>query len=375
MKLKLTTKSQIEKRPAGTTAAMLLQMKITTSCPNFAKPNVLATPAVGYPLIFKTFLPFYKVIFVVHHKYTKMQMNEISTKLLNDDAVGWIEKLRHAMIITDKGKGTVKSYVAEMILLFKYYNNKVVADIVQADIEQYLLYIKSVHKVGRAKCRSVASACAFFYKQVIKMPYVLPSALYPQKQFILPNIMSQQEVKKLFAAPLSLKEYCVIGLLYGSGLRISEVTALRIADIDSSARRIKIVQAKGGKDRYTLLGATLLEKLRAYYVAANRPQEFLFTSAQTGKAFHPRSMQLVVTGAMNKAGFTKQHYTAHTLRHSFATHMLDNGSNIHVIKTLLGHSQLSTTMIYLHLQQHTQYGIVSPMDKLLGGSHATTITS
>jgi len=83
-------------------------------------------------------------------------------------------------------------------------------------------------------------------------------------------------------------------------------------------------------------------------------------------------MQLVVTGAMEKAGFTQKGYTSHTLRHSFATHMLDNGSNIHVIKTLLGHSKLETTMVYLHLQQHTQFGIVSPLDKLLGGGHATT---
>jgi site-specific recombinase XerD len=196
--------------------------------------------------------------------------------------------------------------------------------------------------------------------------------LYPQKQFILPNIMSQQEVAQLFAAPLSLKEYCVIGLLYGSGLRISEVAALRIQDIDSAAKRIKVVQGKGAKDRFTLLAGNLLDKLRQYYVAAKRPKEYLFTSPQTGRAFHPRSMQLVVSGAMQKAGFTPKGYTAHTLRHSFATHMLDNGSNIHVIKTLLGHSQLSTTMVYLHLQQHTQYGIVSPMDKLLNHSDGTT---
>ena len=203
------------------------------------------------------------------------------------------------------------------------------------------------------------------------MPYILPSALYPQKQFILPNIMSQQQVAQLFAAPLTLKEYCVIGLLYGSGLRISEVAALCIQDIDSPAKRIKVVQGKGAKDRFTLLADSLLEKLRLYYVAAKRPKEFLFTSPKTGKAFHPRSMQLVVTGAMKKAGFAANGFTSHTLRHSFATHMLDNGSNIHVIKTLLGHSKLETTMVYLHLQQHTQFGIVSPLDKLLGGTHGT----
>jgi integrase/recombinase XerD len=114
-----------------------------------------------------------------------------------------------------------------------------------------------------------------------------------------------------------------------------------------------------------------LDKLRQYYVAAKRPQQFLFTSPQTKKAFHPRSMQLVVTGAMQKAGFATNGFTSHTLRHSFATHMLDNGSNIHVIKTLLGHTRLETTMVYLHLQQHTQFGIVSPLDKLLGGTHGT----
>ena len=98
-------------------------------------------------------------------------------------------------------------------MLFKYHNDKSVDAIVQGDIEQYIVSIKTVHQVGRAKCRSVGSACAFFFKQVIKKTYVLPSALYPQKQFMLPNIMSQQEVTQLFAAPLSLKEYCVIGLL------------------------------------------------------------------------------------------------------------------------------------------------------------------
>ena len=155
-----------------------------------------------------------------------MNTNEISAKQLNADAQSWVEKLRQVMLIQDKVKGTVKSYTAEMILLFKYYNGKTVETITGSEIEQYIVYIKTVHQVGRAKCRSVASTCSFFYKQVIKTPYVLPSALYPQKQFILPNILSQQEVTTLFAAGLNLKEYCVIGLLYGSGLRISEVTHL-----------------------------------------------------------------------------------------------------------------------------------------------------
>lgn len=241
-----------------------------------------------------------------------MQTNDISAKLLNADAQSWIDKPCQVLLIQDKGKGIVKNYTAELILLFKYYNGKTVADITADDIQQYILYIKTVHLVDRAKCRSMASACAFFYKQIIKIPYALPSALYPQKEFILPNIMSQQEVTQLFAAPLTLRKYCVIGLLYGSGLRISEVAVLRIPDIESAAKRIKVVQGNGAKDRYTLLAANLADKLRQYYVAAKRPPQYLFTSAQTGKAAHPRSMQLVVTEAMNKAGFIQKGYTSHT---------------------------------------------------------------
>ena len=138
-----------------------------------------------------------------------MKQHEISIKTLNVDAVDWLEKLRQVLLIQDKGKGTVKNYTAEMMLLFKYYNSKTVDTITQDDIQQYIVFIKTVHQVGRAKCRSVASACAFFYKQVINMPYILPSALYPQKQFILPNIMSQQEVTQLFAAPLTLTQIAV----------------------------------------------------------------------------------------------------------------------------------------------------------------------
>lgn len=236
-----------------------------------------------------------------------MKQHEISIKTLNGDAIHWVEKLRQVLLIQDKGKCTVKNYTAEMMLLFKYCNSKTVDTITQEDIQQYIVYIKTVHQVGRAKCRSVASACAFFYKQVIQMPYVLPSALYPQKQFILPNIMSQQEVAQLFAAPLTLKEYCVTGLLYGSGLRISEVAALCISDIESAAKRIKVVQGKGAKDRYTLLDGNLLDKLRQYYVAAKRPQQFLFTSPQTGKAFHPRKNRLLVySSCSNYAGEYKE---------------------------------------------------------------------
>jgi site-specific recombinase XerD len=297
-----------------------------------------------------------------------MKGNTISVKPLHESGQLWLAKTLQLLKVQEYGKGSVRNYMQELTLLFKHYNDLQVEALRQEHIERYLVFIKENHKVGRAKCRSVAQACSFFFKKVMPVSYIVPSNLYPKKQFKLPNIMTEMEVEKLFQASLSLQERCVLGLLYGCGMRISEVSSLKITDIDSANKRIKVEQGKGGKDRFTLLPPTLLEHLRQYYVAVGKPKEYLFTSPQTKRALHVRSMQVVVNSAMVKAGFESGRFTAHTLLHSFATHMLNQGNNIHVIKTLLGHSKLETTMIYLHLQHHTQMGIVSPLEKLGNGT-------
>ena len=304
-----------------------------------------------------------------------MKGNTISQKPLNASGSFWLEKTLQLLKVQEYGKGSIRNYMQELTLLFKHYNTMQVEDLRQQHIERYLIFIKENHKVGRAKCRSVAQACSFFFKKVMPVGYIVPSNLYPKKQFKLPNIMTEMEVEKLFQAPLNLQEQCVIGLLYGCGMRISEVCNLKITDIDSANKRIKVEQGKGGKDRFTLLPPTLLEQLRHYFIRAGKPKEYLFTSTQTKRALHSlprpigvRSMQVVVNKAMMKAGFESGRFTAHTLRHSFATHLLNQGNNIHVIKTLLGHSKLETTMIYLHLQHHTQMGIVSPLERLSDGA-------
>lgn len=299
-----------------------------------------------------------------------MKGNAISPKVLNESAKIWLQKAMQVLTVKEYGKGSVRNYIQELTLLFKYYNQLPVEQLRQDHIEGYLIFIKENHRVGRAKCRSVAQACSFFFKKVMPVSYIVPSNLYPKKQFVLPDIMTEQQVAQLFKASLTLKERCVMGLLYGCGLRISEVCGLRVQDIDSINQRIKVVQGKGGKDRFTLLPQTLLEQLRQYYLDASRPKNHLFTSKQSQQAMHVRSMQLVVNSAMQKAGFQSGRFTAHTLRHSFATHMLNQGNNIHVIKTLLGHSKLETTMVYLHLQHHTQLGIVSPLERLGHGAAA-----
>jgi site-specific recombinase XerD len=208
--------------------------------------------------------------------------NEISTKKMNANAEAWIIKTHQMMTLKDYGKGSIMCYVNELVLLFKYYNHKNVVQITQQDIEAYLLFIKQAHQVGRAKCRSVAQACSYFFKKVLPTDYIVPSNLYPKKQFILLEIMTEDEVDVLIHCPyLTLKEQCVVELLYGSGVRISELCNLGVKDIETSQKRIKVNQGKGSKDRYTLLPDTIIDRLRLFYI-----EEGISLSAAKAASFH-----------------------------------------------------------------------------------------
>jgi integrase/recombinase XerD len=276
----------------------------------------------------------------------------------------WLDQLHQVLLVGNYGRGTIKGYMAELRLLFHYYHEKDVEQITEQDILNYVMFIKTVHGVGRAKCRAVAQSCSFFYKHVIKLPFVLPSKLYPRKEFVLPSVMTQAEIKQLFKGITEARQRAVISLLYGCGLRLGEVQSLKLSDIERASKRLLIRQGKGNKDRYVLLPVFVLNELEHYY-RAYRPKVFLFESKQLiGRPVHSRSVQTIVNSAMTSAGFESGKYTSHSLRHSFATHMLDIGSDIHSIKTLLGHARIETTMIYLHLQQNKRDALVSPIDKM-----------
>jgi len=276
----------------------------------------------------------------------------------------WLDQLHQVLVVGNYGRGTIKSYLGEMRLLFHYHHEMNVEEISQQHIMNYMLFIKTVHQVGRDKCRAVAQSCSFFFRHVIKKEFVVPSKLYPRKEFRLPNVMTQDEVKQLFARCCDVRGLAVISLLYGCGLRCGEVQQLKLSDIERKNSRILIRQGKGNKDRYAQLPYHVLKHLEDYY-RAYKPNVFLFESKQLlGKPIHQRSLQTIVNSTMTNAGFVSGKFTAHTLRHSYATHLLDLGCDIHSIKTLLGHSKIETTMIYLHLQQSKRDVLVSPIDKL-----------
>lgn len=153
-------------------------------------------------------------------------------------------------------------------------------------------------------------------------------------------------------------------MFYGTGMRLDELCNLKMSCIDAKNAQVKIEKGKGNKDRITILPKKLLEDLRCYY-KKKRPEVYLFEGKTPGRSLSNGAMQVAVRNAMVNAGFPKGKYSAHSLRHSFATHLLDAGVDLHTIKELLGHSKIETTMIYLHLQKCKRAKLVSPFDRLI----------
>lgn len=183
----------------------------------------------------------------------------------------------------------------------------------------------------------------------------------PKQEKQLPSVLNVEEVKSIFNNLTNLKHKTLLSLLYSGGLRIGEALSLRIEDIDSKRMLIHIKQAKGKKDRYTLLSESFLKLLREYYLAY-KPKTFLFEGLN-GKQYSNASAQAVLKKALRSTSISKK-ITLHTLRHSFATHLLENGTDIRYIQELLGHSSPKTTMIYTHVSQTSLKNIKNPFDEL-----------
>jgi len=281
---------------------------------------------------------------------------------MHPDSVGALERLSLLMQSRDYSWRSIRSYVQECRFLFAHFPGKRPLEITRDDIAQYIVHIKSAYNVSRAKVWMAAQSFSFFFKHIEPSAYVKPSSLYPRKSFVLPGVLSTEDVKHLFGCELSLKQRAMIGLLYGSGLRLNELRSLTPADIDSTDMSVKVCLGKGKKDRITILAQSTLADLRLYW-KQHRPKTHLFEGQEPGKPMHERSIQHAIRMAFDKAGLSKE-LSSHNLRHSFATHMLDAGTDIHTIKELLGHSKIETTMIYLHLQQKKRRALISPMDMI-----------
>ena len=226
--------------------------------------------------------------------------------------------------------------------------------------EDYLLYLKNVKKHAPNSVGTVVSGLRCLYNHVLSNKENAPD--YSQRKTRkLPTVLAHEEVWQIINAPENLKHRLILMTTYSAGLRASEVTSLKPEHIDSKRMLIKVEDGKGGKDRYTLLSERLLKELRPYYKTF-QPKTYLFPSSYNNKGLLCyESVRCIYENARKKAGI-KKGPGIHTLRHSFATHLLEAGDDIRKIQILMGHESLSTTMIYLHVSRKTLSRIKSPLD-------------
>ena len=264
-----------------------------------------------------------------------------------------------SMELRNLSKNTQRSYLESVSGLAKYYK-KSPDKISKSMVEDYLLYLKNDKKHASNSVGTVVSGLRFLYNHVLSNAENSPD--YAQRKTRkLPTVLTQEEVWQIINVPDNLKHRLILMTTYSAGLRASEVTVLKAKHIDSKRMLIKVENGKGGKDRYTLLSERLLKELRHYYKTF-QPKTYLFPSSYKDKALLCyESVRSIYENARKKVGI-KKGPGLHTLRHSFATHLLEAGYDIRKIQILMGHKSLSTTMIYLHVSRETLSKIKSPLD-------------
>jgi len=284
---------------------------------------------------------------------------------LNLQSVEALELLKLTMVAAGYSRSSITAYLREIRYLCAYYPDLVPDEWTDSHIIRYMAYLRTVHHASYSKCKMTAQSVAFFFRHVLKHPYDVPSKLYPKREFKLPHYLTKEEVLKLIESCHSTKQRAIVETFYGSGIRLEELRMLKLTDIESKNNRIVVRCGKGRKDRYTLLPKRLVETLRNYYRdQQQKPRTYLFEGQKPGEPLHSRSIQHSVVMAYQNAGLSAKGHKVHALRHSFATHLLDAGVDIHTIKELLGHSDIKTTMVYLHLQSSKRNLLVSPLDEL-----------
>lgn len=256
---------------------------------------------------------------------------------------------------------TQKTYV-ECVSLFARYFKRSPEELGPEHIRQYQLYLVEEKKCSWSRFNQTVCALRFLYRHTLGREWPMSDIPFPRKQRKLPVVLSTDEAAQFLGAIKSLKYRTILSLCYGAGLRISEALHLQPTDIDSKRMMIRVRQAKGNKDRYVMLSPKLLELLREYW-KVERPTTWLFPGRWKDQPLDACVLQKVCHRARRDSGLSKP-ITPHTLRHSFASHLLDAGANIRTIQLLLGHNSLQTTALYTHVSRKTLGSTVSPFDLL-----------
>jgi site-specific recombinase XerD len=257
-------------------------------------------------------------------------------------------------------KNSIQSYVDCLIGISKHY--KISPDLLSdQQIRDYLQFCIVEKKLSTSYINQCVSALKILFVQVLKKEWDSFSIPRIKREKKLPVVLSKEEVKAVLNEVKNIKHRTILTLIYSAGLRVGEAIKIKVQDIDSNRMQIRIRQAKGAKDRYVVLSPVMLNLLRTYY-SLYHPKDFLFPS-QMAEQISDRTVQCFFKDACVKSRLNKK-VSVHVLRHSFATHLMEQGVSLPIIQQLLGHKSLRTTSVYLHVQQYTIDKIKSPLDFL-----------
>lgn len=272
-----------------------------------------------------------------------------------------LSAMQRKLEIARYSTNTIDTYLNATKHFFLYFPQKHPTDIRSEDIEAYQHYMATTRKVSNSYLNQVVNAVRYYYKDVLGDAYRVKFIERPRKERKLPSVLSEEQVAALLKAPVNLKHRCILMLIYSAGLRMGELLRMELTDIDRDRCQVLIRGGKGKKDRVSLLSPKLLGVLDTY-IAEYLPKNQLF-EGQKGGRYSEASVQAVFHAAKEKAGISKP-ATVHTLRHSFATHLLEKGTDLRYIQTLLGHSSSKTTELYTHVSTKALGNIRSPLDDL-----------
>jgi site-specific recombinase XerD len=273
-----------------------------------------------------------------------------------------LQKYIETLQLSGYSPNTITTYRNEFTQLLYQLSNTFVDEIDSERLRRYFLYCANTLKISENTLHSRMNAVKFYFEQVLRREKFFFEIPRPKKPSILPNVLAVSQVEKLFSNLENLKHKTMLYLAYSAGLRVSEVVNLRVKDIHSERMVINIKGAKGKKDRTVILSQGILELLRKYY-AAYKPKDWLFEGQYGNSPYSTRSLEQIFHRAKNAAKIN-QPVTFHSLRHSYATHLHERGTDIKLIQELLGHNDLKTTLRYTHVSLRTLEKVVSPFDQL-----------
>ncbi len=303
-------------------------------------------------------------VLITETKYVRglTKKQNVSLASLSMEAENKVEQFKKWMLSKRYSTSTIGTYIESLRVFLKYYHFKKIDEIDNTDLINFNTYYILEQGLSPSFQNQIINGVKLFFRSMENKKLDVEMIYRPRREKILPNVLSKEEVKCILNSLNNIKHKTMLSLIYSCGLRCGELLKLKPGDIDSKRGLILVKQAKGRKDRIVPLSNKILEMLRQYWMV-HEPKNYLFEGQKSGEMYDVRSLQQVLKQAVNKAGIKKP-VTLHWLRHSYATHLLENGTDLRYIQEILGHSRSTTTEIYTHVSTKGIQNVVSPFDNL-----------